>query len=150
MTPEAQAALRRIIENYSKVTRFCLICNYVTRVIEPLASRCAKFRFQPLPTESMRARVMYIAGQERVQLDDEAATTILNCSGGDMRKAVTYLQSAHQMTPPGQPVTSAGVIGISGKVPPGLSMLDAVCLCCGLVLFLLLLDELSSSSFPSS
>lgn len=46
----------------AKVTRFCLICNYVTRVIEPLASRCAKFRFKPLPIVSMTDRISYIAG----------------------------------------------------------------------------------------
>jgi len=63
MTPDAQSALRRIIEAYSKVTRFCLICNYVTRVIEPLASRCAKFRFKQLPVDSMVARIKDIAGQ---------------------------------------------------------------------------------------
>lgn len=62
MTPDSQSALRRIIENYSKVTRFCLICNYVTRVIEPLASRCAKFRFKTLPPEAMLHRMKEIAG----------------------------------------------------------------------------------------
>jgi replication factor C subunit 2/4 len=62
MTPEAQSALRRIIEAYAKVTRFCLICNYVTRVIEPLASRCAKFRFKPLPIEAMQSRLLDISG----------------------------------------------------------------------------------------
>jgi hypothetical protein len=63
MTPDAQSALRRIIEAYSKVTRFCLVCNYVTRVIEPLASRCAKFRFKPLPVDSMKGRMRDIAGR---------------------------------------------------------------------------------------
>lgn len=68
MTPEAQSALRRIMETYSKVTRFCLICNYVTRIIEPLASRCAKFRFKALSVESMVSRLDYIAGEKQFQI----------------------------------------------------------------------------------
>lgn len=118
MTPEAQSALRRMIENYAKVTRFCLICNYVTRVIEPLASRCAKFRFKPLPMESMRSRVGQIAASESVRINDSTITTILQCSNGDMRKAVTFLQSAHQICPPEGEVSSDIIIDISGKLPP--------------------------------
>jgi len=81
-------------ESHSRVTRFILICNYVTRIIEPLASRCAKFRFQPLPPESMKARLTEIAVAEECDestpLDD-----ILKYAGGDMRRAVTTLQSVH-------------------------------------------------------
>lgn len=82
MTPEAQSALRRVIENYSKVTRFCLVCNYVTRVIEPLASRCAKFRFKPLPPLAMKSRILEIAAAEGVQVQDDVADELLVASEG--------------------------------------------------------------------
>lgn len=102
VTRDAQAALRRVIEAYSKVTRFILICNYVTRIIEPLASRCAKFRFAPLPVSSMKERIMYIAHEEECYFeegkDDEVIDEILNLSQGDMRRAVTTLQSAHSLS----------------------------------------------------
>lgn len=107
VTPDAQAALRRIIEAYSKSTRFILICNYVTRIIEPLASRCAKFRFQSLPPESMMKRLSDIGSMENVrygpsgmepeQQDEnkqQILEEILKLSRGDMRRAVTILQSA--------------------------------------------------------
>eukprot|EP00986_Skeletonema_menzelii_P000256 scaffold67_cov155-Skeletonema_menzelii.AAC.30 len=102
VTRDAQAALRRVIEAYSKVTRFILICNYVTRIIEPLASRCAKFRFQPLPVESMKQRILYIAQEEQCRFEDDQAEEvieeILTLSQGDMRRAVTTLQSAHSLS----------------------------------------------------
>ena len=116
MTPEAQSALRRIIENYSKVTRFCLICNYVTRIIEPLASRCAKFRFKSLPPVSMKTRIQDIASKEGVNVSEETLQTLLAASQGDMRKAVTFLQSCHQLAGSKGNITSDIVYDVSGKV----------------------------------
>eukprot|EP01038_Epipyxis_sp_PR26KG_P004731 gene4731-6638_t len=117
MTPEAQSALRRVIEAYSKVTRFCLICNYVTRVIEPLASRCAKFRFKPLPAEAMQARLLDIAAKENIQLADKSALdALMKVSYGDMRKAVTFLQTSHQLSMGG--IINADIVtDVSGQVP---------------------------------
>lgn len=101
MTQDAQAALRRTMETYSRITRFCLICNYVTRIIEPLASRCSKFRFRPLGQVDARARIAHICEQEKLRCEDGAIDTLVDCAEGDLRKAITYLQSAAKLvTPP--------------------------------------------------
>lgn len=97
MTQDAQSALRRTMETYSKITRFCLICNYVTRIIDPLASRCSKFRFKSLDVGNATKRVEEIAEKEGVALEEGAADTLIRCSEGDLRKAITFLQSAARL-----------------------------------------------------
>jgi len=103
MTPDAQNALRRTMETYSKVTRFCFCCNYVSRIIEPLASRCAKFRFKPFQQAVMSERILRICGEEGVTLQDGAMLSLSKVSGGDLRKAITTLQSAVRLGGAGQP-----------------------------------------------
>lgn len=99
MTNDAQSALRRTIENYSSVTRFCLICNYITRIIDPLASRCSKFRFRLLNNDNALARLKYIAAEEHIALSDEPVLEeVLKIANGDLRKAITYLQSATKLS----------------------------------------------------
>lgn len=97
MTQDAQSALRRTMETYSKITRFCLICNYVTRIIDPLASRCSKFRFKSLDQGNAKKRLEEIAGKEGVQLEDGAVDALIRSSEGDLRKAITFLQSAARL-----------------------------------------------------
>lgn len=97
MTQDAQSALRRTMETYSKITRFCLICNYVTRIIDPLASRCSKFRFKMLDQGNAKKRLEDIAENENVKLEDGAVDTLIKCSEGDLRKAITFLQSAARL-----------------------------------------------------
>lgn len=97
MTQDAQSALRRTMETYSKITRFCLICNYVTRIIDPLASRCSKFRFKTLDEGNARKRIEDIAGKENVQVESGAIDALIKCSEGDLRKAITFLQSASKL-----------------------------------------------------
>ncbi|KAL2756418.1 hypothetical protein ACRALDRAFT_2027958 [Sodiomyces alcalophilus JCM 7366] len=97
MTQDAQSALRRTMETYSKITRFCLICNYVTRIIDPLASRCSKFRFKSLDQENARKRLEEIADKEAVLLEDGAVDALIKCSEGDLRRAITFLQSAARL-----------------------------------------------------
>lgn len=97
MTQDAQSALRRTMETYSKITRFCLVCNYVTRIIDPLASRCSKFRFKSLDEGNAGKRLEDIARLEGVKLEDGVVETLLRCSEGDLRKAITFLQSAARL-----------------------------------------------------
>ncbi|KAL3026356.1 hypothetical protein AAZX31_04G227000 [Glycine max] len=115
MTEDAQNALRRTMETYSKVTRFFFICNYVSRIIEPLASRCAKFRFKPLSEEIMSSRILYISQEEGLCLDAEALSTLSSISHGDLRRAITYLQSAARLF--GSSISSENLISVSGVVP---------------------------------
>lgn len=97
MTQDAQSALRRTMETYSKITRFCLICNYVTRIIDPLASRCSKFRFKTLDQGNSLKRLEEIATNEDVNLEPGAVNALIRCSEGDLRKAITFLQSATKL-----------------------------------------------------
>lgn len=102
MTQDAQSALRRTMETYSKITRFCLVCNYVTRIIDPLASRCSKFRFKSLDEGNAARRIEDIARLEGVKLEEGVVETLLRCSEGDLRKAITFLQSAARLVGPVQ------------------------------------------------
>ena len=92
LTSEAQAALRRMMERYSGSTRFILSCNYSSRIIEPIQSRCAVFRFRGYSNDAIRAQLERVANAERKSLSTEALETILSASAGDMRRAVNLLQ----------------------------------------------------------
>ncbi len=92
MTSDAQAALRCIIEKYSNMTRFCLICNHVSKIIEPIASRCAKFRFSNISEESIKDKLKVIIEKEKVNIDEDELDLLINLSDGDLRKSINYLQ----------------------------------------------------------
>ena len=94
LTADAQAALRRTMEMFSKSCRFILSCNYVSRIIEPIQSRCALFRFKPVPKEAMRKRLLEICEKEDVKITDDGLEVILYISAGDFRKAINILQAA--------------------------------------------------------
>lgn len=116
MTNNAQAALRRTMEKQNKTTRFCLICNYVSRIIEPLTSRCSKFRFKPLLDEILVKKLKEISLQEGVQYENGVIEELVKVSEGDMRKAITYLQSAYRLKGEDE-ITKQDVLEISGIVP---------------------------------
>lgn len=95
MTSEAQTALRRIMEETSSYTRFILICNYSSGIIEPIQSRCAIFRFRRLDEDSVISYLKYIAKNERLNVhDEEVYHAIYESTNGDLRQAINLLQSA--------------------------------------------------------
>lgn len=119
MTADAQSALRRTMETYSNVTRFCLICNYVTRIIDPLASRCSKFRFKPLDSTNALDRITYVAKEESLNCNREVLEKILDISQGDLRRAIMLLQSSSKMVKHVDPpeITALMVDEVAGTVP---------------------------------
>ncbi len=94
LTKDAQHALRRIMEMYASTCRFILSCNYSSKIIEPIQSRCALFRFKPLDDEAVKKRIMYIAEKEGLKLTEDAVKAIIYIAEGDLRKAINTLQSA--------------------------------------------------------
>ncbi|CAH1970521.1 unnamed protein product [Acanthoscelides obtectus] len=117
MTHAAQSALRRTMEKETRTTRFCLICNYVSRIIEPLTSRCTKFRFKPLNESMILERLSLICKEEDVNCDDETLNLLVQTCGGDMRRAITCLQSCAKLKGRGQKIDPDTVLEVTGVVP---------------------------------
>ncbi|RLG68815.1 MAG: replication factor C small subunit, partial [Methanobacteriota archaeon] len=102
MTADAQQALRRTMERYTETCRFILIANYSGKIIEPIQSRCAPFRFTYLPKAEHDAFLRRIAENESVTLLDDGLEAIFDVCSGDMRKAINTLQAAASL---GKPIT---------------------------------------------
>jgi replication factor C subunit 3/5 len=93
MTNDAQSNLRRMMEKYTYNARFCLICNYITKIIPALQSRCVKLRFSMLSHEDMKKKLMHIIISERVVANSGAINAIIEKSNGDMRKLINIVQA---------------------------------------------------------
>ncbi|XP_037241636.1 replication factor C subunit 5 isoform X1 [Falco biarmicus] len=93
MTQDAQNALRRVIEKFTENTRFCLICNYLSKIIPALQSRCTRFRFGPLTPELMVPRLQHVVQEEGVDVTEDGMKALVTLSSGDMRRALNILQS---------------------------------------------------------
>jgi len=93
LTKEAQHALRRTMEDYAQTTRFILSCNYSSKIISPIQSRCAIFRFKPLPREVIVDILKKIASNEELKITDVALNILYQASEGDCRKAENILQA---------------------------------------------------------
>src|SRR5512137_1826373 len=94
LTSDAQAALRRTMERNTQTCRFILSCNYSSKIIEPIQSRCAVFRFRPLSEPDVKSFLKRIAHGERVDITDDGSLAICGLAGGDLRKAANILQVA--------------------------------------------------------
>jgi replication factor C small subunit len=94
LTRDAQTALRRIMEEASRVTRFILICNYSSNIIEPIQSRCAIFRFKKIGQDEVTARLKKIAKDEDVKATEKVLQAISEAVDGDLRQGINLLQAA--------------------------------------------------------
>jgi replication factor C small subunit len=92
LTSDAQAALRRTMERYTQTCRFILSCNYSSKIIEPIQSRCAVFRFKALGEADVKSYLRLVAASERVDLTDDGLMSICELAVGDLRKATNILQ----------------------------------------------------------
>lgn len=92
MTQDAQNALRRVIEKFTENTRFCLICNYLTKIIPAIQSRCTRFRFGPLSNKQILPRLDYVIEKENLKVTPDGRDALMDLAQGDMRKVINVLQ----------------------------------------------------------
>jgi len=115
LTSDAQNALRRTMESYSKSTRFILSCNYSSKIIEPLQSRCAIFRFAPLKEEDIKKMIKRVSKSENLSVDDDGMNAIVYVSEGDVRRVLNVLQGASLHS---SKITSDLIYKISSRAKP--------------------------------
>ncbi len=115
MTGDAQHALRRTMEKYTDTCRFVLCCNYSGRIIEPIQSRCALFRFTPLPEDEIVNYLSSIAKQENLKLSDSGLKSVVEVAEGDLRKAINALQAASSMS---KSISEETIYQVVGRAKP--------------------------------
>jgi len=98
LTREAQQALRRVMENYTTTCRFILSCNYSSKIIDPIQSRCSVFRFKPLTKENISDIIEKIAKAEGLKIDDKSLAALFEISEGDCRRVINMLQSSSSVS----------------------------------------------------
>ncbi len=115
LTSDAQQALRRTMEKYTKTCRFILSCNYSSKILEPIQSRCVIYRFKPLSAKDVEKQVSVIAEKEKLNIDEKAIKAINYVSQGDMRKTINILQAAATLE---KKITEDGIYSVSSKARP--------------------------------
>ena len=125
LTNDAQAALRRTMENYAETCRFILSCNYSSKIIDPIQSRCAIYRFRPLTEEAVREEMDRIAKAEGLVIEEDAYQAITYVAQGDMRKAINALQGAAIVA---DSVTAQNVYAVTSTAKPEeIALLVSLC-----------------------
>ncbi len=115
LTDDAQSALRRTMEQFSHNTRFILSCNYSSRIIDPIQSRCAVFRFGPLDDDAIEAQIHDVADDQGIEITTDGMAALVYAADGDMRKALNALQAASVM---GEDVDEEAVFTITSTARP--------------------------------
>lgn len=115
MTSDAQQALRRTMERYTETCRFIMCANYSGKIIEPIQSRCAPFRFSHLPRKEQDEYLNQIAEKEKIKLTVDGLDAIFEVCGGDLRRAINTLQAAASLE---KPIDAKNVFSIAGKASP--------------------------------
>lgn len=116
LTKEAQQALRRTMENFTSTCRFILAANYSSKIIDPIQSRCAVFRFKPHPKEHVISMIDAVAKQEKLLVDDAAKDALVKVADGDGRRVTNILQSCAALS---STVTAANVFSLASVASPG-------------------------------
>lgn len=115
LTQEAQQALRRTMETFTNVSRFILIANYSSKIIEPIQSRTAVFRFKPLTDTDVKNYIERVAQNEKLKVSDDAIAAIYELSEGDLRKVANLLQSAASL---GEKITADVIYDVASRAKP--------------------------------
>ncbi len=117
LTPEAQQALRRTMEKFSSICRFILSCNYSSKIIEPIQSRCGIFKFSPLAEKDIKRIIVEVAEKEKLDVDKGAEEVIVYIAEGDARKALNILQGAAILN---RKITKKDIYKIASQATPKL------------------------------
>lgn len=115
LTKEAQQALRRTMEDYTRTCRFILDCNFSSKIIDPIQSRCAVFRFKPVADEAIKEYLNRIIKAEGLEVEDKAIEAICKIADGDVRKATNLLQSSASL---GEKIKEKDVYSIASYAQP--------------------------------
>jgi len=115
LTQDAQQALRRTMEKYTKTCRFILSCNYSSKILEPIQSRCVIYRFKPLGAKDVEKQIEHVATIEKIHVDEKAIVAVNYVCQGDLRKAINILQAASTLD---KKITEEIIYSVSSRARP--------------------------------